>query len=219
MKKLSLVTLFALITFGFSSCSSEEDVLFQETSADALLKSYKIEQNTNGKYSVDYQLKEGVAVENVLDKKTNTNNINLYLSDDQTRSNGSSALTLENGGLTVGFNNKELNTKHTITVLDSNIQTRGEQNKHVESWGMSGNEDGSFDLNFTVKDGVSVDVVFDGDRNVYEIHLNSDGNGSNRDFQETFVKQDGIALQVEFLNHSTARTTNPNKEPVVIIED
>lgn len=219
MKKLSLVTLFALITIGFSSCSAEDDILTQERSADALLKSYKIEQSTSGKYSLDYQLNDGVSTESVLDKETNTNNINLYLSDESARSISDSGLTLENGQLRVGFNNKELNTKHTITVMDSNIQTKGEQNKHVESWGMTGNQDGSGDLNFTVKEGVSVDVVFDGDRNVYEIHLNEDLNASALDFEETFVKEDGVALQVEFLNYSTTRTTNPNKEPVVIIED
>ena len=77
MKKFSLITLL-LITVGFSSCTQEDSTFLEEPTAQDLLKSFTLNKSTSGDYSLDYQLNNGAASDNVLDAKTNTSNIYLY---------------------------------------------------------------------------------------------------------------------------------------------
>ena len=72
----------------------------------------------------------------------------------------------------------------------------------MASYGIAGNGDGTYDLEFVVEDGVSVDYIYDGDRDVYEIHLTEDDNATQADFIQTFTKEEGVALNIEFVNDS-----------------
>jgi hypothetical protein len=77
-----LFTLATLTVFLFSSCSTNEDILQQEPSVD-LLKSYTVKRDVTGAYSLDYTLSKNSIAQHKKDGKTNTNEISLYVSDNQ----------------------------------------------------------------------------------------------------------------------------------------
>lgn len=220
MKKLSLITLLALITIGFSSCSSEDDLLIQETSSEDFLKSFSVNKDSGGQFSLNYQLGDGVAADQEKDYKTNTNNIYLYSSQVQTRSIYNDRLAIQDGQLRVNFRNTSNNKIYTITLQDDDIQTSKDSNdnEYIDSYGISGNEDGSYDLDFRVKDGVSVEFLYNGDDDIYEVHLRDDANASQLDFSQTYTKQEGMTLKIDFVNHSNGKSTATRK-PRASVDD
>lgn len=229
MKNLSLTTLLIIITLGFSSCSQDDSIALQEPTAEDMLKSFNLNKSNDGGFSLNYELGSGISADNVLDEKTNTNNIFLYSSESEVQSRRNQQLSTQNGSLRVDFNNTEKNTNHSITILDDDIKMSRTSNEYLESYGIAGSGDGSYELGFTVKDGISVDFIYDGDRGVYEVHLNNDSNASQSVFSETFTKEEGVALNIEFVNDEANRSSsrdgddgtggdNPNR-PVIIIEN
>jgi len=222
MKNLSLTTLLILITLGFSSCSQYDSILLEEPTAEDMLKSFNLNKSRSGDYSLDYQLGNGVSADNVLDRKTNTSNIYLYSSEISQTRGMNEDLAIQDGQLTVSFNNAESEEKvHSITVLDDDIKTRGQENENLQSWGMTGNGDGTFDLNFVVRDDIGVDFIYDDDRNVYEVHLTNNLNASQSEFIQTFTKENGVALKIEFVNYTNAsrsESESAERKPKLIVE-
>ena len=186
--------------------------------AEDLLKSFNLNKNSKGDFSLDYQLGTGVSADNVLDPKMNTSNIYLYSSETSQTRGMNEALTIQDGQLKVNFNNTESEEVHSITVLDDDIKTRGQENENLQNWGVSGNGDGTFDLNFAVTDGVGVDFIYDGDRNVYEVRLTEDANATQAEFVQTFTKEEGIALNIEFVNNVIQKNAQQERKPKLIIE-
>lgn len=220
MKKLSLTTLLIIITLGFTSCTQEDTTILEEPSAEALLKSFTLGKDSKGTYSLDYNLNQGASSENIKDTKTNTNNIYLYSSEYQSSSRVGQDMTIQNGELKVTFNDTETEKKSTITVLDDDIKMSRDENENLESYGITGNGDGTYDLDFAVVSGVTVDFIYDGDRDVYEVHLNADTNASQSDFTQTFTKEEGTDLSIEFINHSSSSSRdNTTTKPKVVIRD
>jgi hypothetical protein len=225
MKKLSLTTLLIIITLGFSSCSQDDNTFLEDTSSENLLKSFNVNKSASGEFTLNYELGKGAASDDELDLKTNTNNIYLYLSDDQAQSSRKSqGLTMQEGRLKVNFNDTDKGKNHIITILDSDIQMKSGGNEFLESYDVIGNGDGTYDLDFKVKDGVAVEYIFNDDTKVYEIHLNNDASASETDFVQTFTKQEGVALNIQFFDNSSAYSKTSSSymaegEPVVIIED
>lgn len=224
MKKLSLTTLLIIITLGFSSCTQDDSTILEDaTSAQNLLKSFDLNRGIDGDYSLNYQLNNGVASDNVKDQKTNTSNIYLYSLENAQRRSLNENLILQEGQLKVNFNDTENEEIHTITVLDDNIKSKGQENENLQTWGITGNNDGTFDLNFVVKDGVGVDFIYDGDRNVYEVHLTEGEDASQSSFVQTFSKDEGVALNIEFVNFNgkdakTATEAAALRRPIVIVD-
>lgn len=221
MKKSSLTTLLIIITLGFTSCTQEDTTILDEPSAEALLRSFTLGKDAQGTYSLDYNLNQGASSENIKDEKNNTNNIYLYSSDNQSASRVGEGMTIQNGELNVTFNDTQTEKKSTITVLDDDIKMSRDVNENLESYGITGNGDDTYDLAFTVVDGVAVNFIYDGDRDVYEIHLNNDANASQSDFTQTFTKEEGIDLNIEFVNNSNSssgREVEASRVPAIIIK-
>ena len=223
MKKLSFTTLLIIATLVFSSCTQDDTTILEDTaSAQDLLKSFNLNKSLNGDYSLDYQLNNGVASDNVRDEKTNTSNIYLYSAETSQRKSLNEDLTLQDGQLKVSFNDTNNEDVHTIIVLDDDIKSRGEDNTNLQTWGITGNDDGTYDLRFVVKDGIGVDYIYDGDRNVYEVHLTQDSEASQSDFVKTFTKNEGLALKIEFLNYTTSKSSRQEavlvKKPKIIMD-
>ena len=194
MKKFTLTSLLLVITLAFSSCTQDDNTILQEPTAEDLLKSFNLNKSANGDYSLNYQLNQGAASDNILDEKTNTNNIYLYSSVNNQKSTTNQDLAIKEGELKVSFNDTEKGEKYSITILDDDIKTNRESIiEFVDSYGISGNGDGSYDLSFKVLEGIAVDFIYDGDRNVYEIHLSEDSSSTKREYIQTFSKENGIA--------------------------
>jgi len=220
MKKFSLITLL-LITVGFSSCTQEDSTFLEEPTAQVLLKSFTLNKSTSGDYSLDYQLNNGAASDNVLDAKTNTSNIYLYSSENVSKSIKNEGIALKDGELRISFNDTEKHKKHSITVLDEEIKaSRSEDDTdlgYLNSYSVTANNDGTFTLDFKVNEWVVVDYIFDADNNVYEIHL-TPGEGTQSDFANNFVKDENESMEIAFVNNTTESRDLPIKKPVIIFD-
>lgn len=85
MKNLSFYAFLALVcfTFNFSSCTKTNEPLPFEEGSTELLQSFIIQKNYSGKYTIDFMLNDNAEIDNVKNPYTNTNEIYLYSSNNQ----------------------------------------------------------------------------------------------------------------------------------------
>jgi len=202
MKNFNLFALVASLTLVFSSCSTNETLLPEEQSVD-LLKTYTIKRDATGAYSIDYDLNSDATSESVLDDSTNTKNIYLYSSDNQSSRKVTQDLTINGTQLKVGFVDTNTDKSHNITISDDNLTiARKTDNKKLKDYSISSNLDGTYTLDFTVNNKVSVDFVYNDELEVYEIHL-EDGKTGDTNFSRVLEKEAGEPLKFDFVNHIT----------------
>jgi len=200
MKNFSLLAVVASLTLVFSSCTSNESTLPEEQSLE-LLKSYKIKRDASGAYSVDFDLNENTSIDNIIDLTTNTNNFYLYASGNKMSRKLTQDLVIDGEQLKVGFVDANSGNSPKITIKDDNITlAKNTSGTKLNDWSITSNEDGTFTLDFKVKNKVSVDFVYNEDIKTYEIHL-EDGKSSERDFSRVLEKEDGQPLKFDFVNH------------------
>jgi hypothetical protein len=102
MKTLNLLAVFASAVLVFSSCSTSETLTPEEQSLD-LLKSYTIQRDASGAYSIEYDLNSNAQVDKVRDVQTNTDEIYLYSSTNESSRKMSQDLYLDQNQIKVGF--------------------------------------------------------------------------------------------------------------------
>lgn len=207
MKRLNLFTLLTSATLILSSCSDNNETLLQEEQAINLLKSYTIQRDANGAYSLDYNLNGNVKAENVIDSNTNTNNIYLYSSNIQLESKVTQDLTIDGNQLKIGFVDTNSKIHPVITILDEKFSyakgANNEEEEMLSDYSITSNEDGTYKLDFTVKDEVNVDFVYNEDLKIYEVHLEK-GEGNETTFSRILEKESGVLLKLDFVNHIVA---------------
>ncbi len=205
MKNFNLFALVASITLVFSSCSTNETILPEEQSLD-LLKTYTIKRDANGAYSVDFDLNGNAASENVIDNDTNI--FHFYPSDNQMNKRVSQDLTIDGTQLKVSFVDTNSDNSSQITIIDDNLKTfsKSSDNEKLKDYSISSNEDGTFNLDFSVKNKVKVDFVYNEDIDTYEIHL-EDGKSNETNFSRVLEKEDGKLLKFDFVNHINSNTS------------
>ncbi len=220
MKTLNSFLTALVIIVVFSSCTPTENFIEDETS-EQLLKSYTLKRDKSGAYSLDYNLIDGATAENIKNSETNANEIYLYSSGGaQSKNAHSEELQIENDQLTVGFIDTNSEKKRSqITIIDDNIVlARGGEEEFLNEYSVTSNEDGTYSLNFNVKDDVEVDFVYNVSEDKYEIYL-TDGTGNeSSDFSRTFTKEEGVDLRIGFLSQSTSQESI-TQVPVIIVND
>lgn len=224
MKKFTLSLLAITMSLGFTSCMTEDGIEIQETTS--LLKSYSVKKDQSGSYFLNYNLNTGAKAESSKNLETNTSDIYLYSSDYKSKTNLSESLTIENDQFTVGFTNMSSGKKSTITVIDDNIvfAKDNEGSRFLKDHSITNNQDGTYQLDFTVKNNVSVGFIYNEEDTVYEIHL-AEGKTSKADFSRTFTKNEGEDLKIDFVNHmgnsGAAKTTEEEiiRKPRMIIQE
>ena len=200
MKKINLFTLSGLFSLLLFSCSTNETDISKNQSLD-LLKTYTINRDINGSYSLDYNLNSNVETENVIDFKTNTNKIYLYSSDKQSSRKVTQELLIDGTQLKVGFVDTNTDKSHNITISDDNLTVAQKtDNKKLKDYNISSNSDGTYTLDFSVNKKVRVDFVFNEEIETYEVHL-EEGKTGELNFSRVLEKQEGKALKIDFLNH------------------
>ena len=201
MKNFNLLSLVVAATLVFSSCSTNENLELDNPSSE-LLKSYTIKRDATGSYSLDYSLNDNTQIDNVKDVKTKTNQIFLYSSDNQSSKKVTQDLTIDGEELKIGFVDTQSNKNPNITIIDDNISlSRNEdENKKLEEYSITSNGDGTYNLEFNVKNNVRVDFVYNDDINTYEIHL-EEGSGNGTKFSRVLNKVNDEPLKFDFVNH------------------
>lgn len=197
MKTFNLFALVASITLVFSSCSTNENLLPEEQSVD-LLKSYSIKRDANGAYSLDYNLNGNAKTEKVVDN--NINQFYLYSSESQTSRRATQDLVIDGTELKVGFVDTSSDKLPQITITDDNLALAKNSNKKLKEYSITSNQDGTYNLDFSVNNKVRVDFVYNEEINTYEIHL-EEGKSNETSFSRVLEKADGQPLKFDFVNH------------------
>lgn len=200
MKKLTLLNFVAVILLTLVSCSPEETILPQEENTN-LLKSYKIQKDAEGNYSLDFDLSDNVAIDKVVDKTTNSKNFYLYSSDNQVSKKITEDLEIDGEQLQVGFVDTRSDKSPTVTIIDDNITfAKTDKKEYLKEYSIEVNEDEEFLLDFTVNDDVDVDFSYNEETDTYEVHL-KEGKGSEKSFARVLEKEEGKTLKVDFVNY------------------
>jgi len=214
MKNFNLFALSALFSLLLSSCSTNETLVPENQSLD-LLKTYTINRDVNGAYSLDYSLNGNAEIENVIDTNTNTNNIYLYLTHNESSKNMTQGLTINGAQLKVGFVDTNSDISHNITIKDDNISlAKSNTNSRLSDYSITSNLDGTYTLDFSVNKKVRVDFVFNEEIETYEIHL-EEGKTSDLNFSRVLEKEEEKALRIDFVNQ--VENTHARGEAISLI--
>ena len=222
MKNLNLLGLVLSTIIVFSSCSSNETMLPEEQSVD-LLKTYKINRDATGAYSLDFELNEG-DVNNVFNSETKTNQFNIYSSDNKLTRKVTQSLNIEGTELKVGFVDANSNNISRITLTDDDIRfAKKDESEKLKDFSISPNEDGTYNLDFKVNKNVKVDFEYNEGIDTYEIHLEN-GKSSQSKFSGVLEKENGKPLKFDFVNHNSNSKRKGTSElavrkPKVIIDN
>ena len=213
MKTLNSLVLFTITILTLSSCATDENLLPEEKPLD-LLKSYTVKRDATGAYYLDYDVTNNVKVDNLKDIATNTNQIYLHSSGNESSRKVSEALAIENGELNINFIDANTDKQQPrITIIDDDIilgeNTDGNEEMLAE-YSITNNANGTFTLDFKVKDKVEADFVYNEKNDTYEVHLEK-GNGYESNYSRILKKQIGKPLKFDFVNHTNNRSNTSRK--------
>lgn len=216
MKLAKLLSLVIVSVFIFTSCSNEESLL-PETEKKALLKSYKLERDITGAYSIDFNTEDNVKTEKVKNHSSNTNEFHLYESDFSTASKQTEELFIDGNQLTIGFIDTNTDKKPNITIQDDNIsvKTSAKTKNMLETYSISSNGDGTLSLDFNVADQVIVDFVKNEENGIYEIHL-EEGKSTTSDFSRV-IELENDPVKIDFVNHVSSSNSAKGTEAKQVI--
>lgn len=190
--------LILILILTLASCSSEE--ANQADSNETLLKSYTLTRDSQGKYSIDYELKENTSFDLVKNIETNTNEVHLFSGDVSVSNKQSQTLSLENDQIQLGIyeNGEEIKS---MSVEDEEILfAKGEEStEFLETYSMTDLGNNNYQIDFKVKEGISVWYEYNEESDVYEVHL-KEGISNGIEFSKTYIKTSDV-LRVHFLNY------------------
>jgi hypothetical protein len=106
------------------------------------------------------------------------------------------------------------------------IKTAAKNAEMLLNYSITGNEDGTFTLDFEVNNQVAVDFVYVEEVGVYEIHL-QEGKSDETVFSRNLTKIASEALKIDFVNHldensyskDTASKSSVKRKPRIVIYD
>lgn len=201
MKNFVLSACASVLFLGLTSCSNNESLDNIELEAQGkTLKSYKVQKDVNGRYSIDYTLNSNATSETVKNTQSNSKDIYLYSGEISGKENHSEDLSIENNQLSVNFV-EDSQTKTSFIVEDENIVlAKGENNNNFLQEHSFLVEDNSVQLDFKVKEGTNVSFLYNEADDIYEVHL-KEGKSNNLSFSKNFVRNDGNPLKIDFVNH------------------
>lgn len=187
-----------LFTLFLASCTTNESIV--KNDSEALLKSFKIVKDAQGRYSIDYDVNNDVTSELVKNIKTNSNEIYLFSEKGAEGESFSEALLLQNDFLKVGFveNNEK---RKSIIIEDKDIVlAKGEESsEYLEEYSIEDLGNSEYELTFTVKDGVSTSFLYNEVDDIYEVHLQL-GETVQKSFTRKYTKT-AEALKIDFVNY------------------
>ena len=207
MKKLTTAVLVILFTINFTSCSDNESIT--EAPQGDLLKSFTLKRDASGSYSLDYEIANNTNAISVKNEENKTNEIYLSNSEEITQRAYTQDFVLDNNSLKIGFVNANTDNRANIFVEDENI-TFSKDEEFLNTYSVKGNDDGTYQLDFVVNDGVKTEFVYNDETQTYEVHL-SEGNANDNDFSSSLEKDANGVLKIDFVNH---KNNNQNRSTV-----
>lgn len=191
-----ITPLFLLVVLFFVSCTSEETIQPEETS----LKSYKVTKDSQGRYTIDYEVEENTAATFIKNEENNYNEIYLSEGNATDKTSEKKSLSIENSILKLGLYEDGEQSKSIIIEDDNIVLAKGqESDEFLDSYSIQSLQDGVYQLDFEVKEGIAVWAEYNEEDDAYEIHL-KEGTSNELEFSKTYVKTSEV-LKINFVNH------------------
>tara|TARA_B110000503_G_scaffold107340_1_gene160394 strand:- start:1841 stop:2530 length:690 start_codon:yes stop_codon:yes gene_type:complete len=226
MKNLSLTFFSLIITLVFSSCSQEESTFLEEPNSE-LFGKVILSRDASGSYTMDLETSNDVASNISSNEKSNSLDIDLYSASGTKQQIISEEMsTGSEDRFSINLNNTISNHTSRLTIFDKDISflknLSENDDDHLNSYSVSDNGDNTYDVNFTVNSYVEVDFTQDEETGEYMIHLEP-GNGTQTEYSVTFNKEEGVNLNIAFLNYYPSEsgkttTSSTNSRPKVLID-
>lgn len=198
MNKNIFLAIVAIVSLVFTSCSSEES-LISETQNLSLKKTYKVKRDATGAYSLAFD--NNTKIDQVLESNDKTRHYLISSSLNKVQDNNSQELLIDNNNLKVGFVDTDTDAKQNILIFDDNITfQKSNVSSKLAGYSIESNQDGTFGLEFDVKNKVDVSFVYNEEISTYEVHLEK-GKGGENSFYRTLEKENGEPLKIDFVNH------------------
>lgn len=187
MKKLVLFFLF-FSTLILTSCSSNESEIVSNTSLNinkdkySKLQSYTINRNPNGSYFINFDPPKNTKI-NTYKSSDNTNEIVISQSHHlESNKKHKTQFSIDDELLKINIL-EATNKKNSYITIEDDFYSKNKSDKpeFLDDYSLTRNTDGSFTLNFEVKDNVIADFIYNEKNNTHEVHLKS-GKSKNKDF-------------------------------------
>ena len=223
MKTIKLIALFVTGSLTLVSCSSDETSL-EANQKTSLLKTYKIQRDASGAYSLDLNLSDNTKVDNFINLEENTKEYLLSESDTQSKKQLSDNLLIDNTSMRVAFVDAVSGKNEGLYVEDDNITLSAKSNnvRRLKDYSIVSEGEGVYTLDFKVKNRTDVSFVFNDELQAYEIHLEKDKKATTTDFSRTLEKMDDEPLTIHFVNHNEGNSKKGLavliRKPVIIID-
>jgi hypothetical protein len=221
MKKISLLLVLG-VSLILSSCSGEDSSLPNDQNSK-LLKTFKVKKDATGAYSVDFNVSDNTKVDEIFNLQDNTLQYFLYPTRMKTENNISEDLVINDNQIKIGFVDTQNDNSPVVTIKDDiKFANKSVVLAKLTSYNLTSNEDGSFDLNFKVKNKTNVSFSYNEEINTYEVHL-EDGKGGETEFSRNLAKEEGKLLKIDFVTHFNSFGAKSNqlafeRKPRVIID-
>ena len=200
MIKNSFFTLFALGALMFTSCSGEDSSLTNDQNSK-LLKTFKVKKDATGAYSVDFNVSNNTKVDEIISVQDNTIQYFLYPTKMKTENNISEDLAISDNQIKIGFVDTQNDNSPMVTIRDDiKFANKSVVLPKLTSYNLISNEDGTFDLDFKVRNKTNVSFSYNEEINTYEVHL-EDGKGGETEFSRNLSKEEGQLLKIDFVTH------------------
>lgn len=217
---------FLALSLVFASCSSNEgEIIDNNKSGQKLLKSYTLKRDGSGAYSIDFDVQNNTEVA-TFKGKGNSNDIVLSESQTAKKKSYTNEYAIENDQLKIGFIENDRGKKTRISVKDDNITfAKGTVTEFLNSYSITSNEDGTFQLDFSVNSNVQTEFIYNEDKDIYEVHL-SNGEANVKNFSRHFETPHSGVLKINFVNHkfnsersedNSSTRSSSNKPELIIV--
>jgi hypothetical protein len=224
MKTIKLIALFVTGSLTLVSCSSDENSL-EANQKTSLLKTYKIQRDASGAYSLDLNLSDNTKVDNFIDATNSTKQYFFSESESKTKSSLSDNLLIDNTSMRVAFVDAVSGKNEGLYVEDDNITLSAKSNnvRRLKDYSIVGESDGTYTLDFVVKKNTNVTFTFNDELQAYEVHLEKDKRASTTEFSRTLERNEGELLTIHFVNHKDGGSNKGFealiRKPIIIIDD
>ena len=126
--------------------------MLTEQPQENLLKSFKLERDANGSYSLNYEVANNTDAISVKNEESKTNEIYLTNSEEIKQKRHSENFLLDNNKLKIGLVDANTNKRANISVEDENITFAKDGDvEFLNSYSVKGNDDGTYQLEFQSK--------------------------------------------------------------------
>ncbi|GGG96950.1 hypothetical protein GCM10011416_13560 [Polaribacter pacificus] len=199
MKNKYLAVFALIMAMGLSSCSTNDEDF--ETMQKPLLKSYELKRDSNGAYSIDFDVEEKTGVQSQKNLNSLTNEFHLSKVNYDAKGAYREDVSLNDNQLKIGFVDAETGRNTKIQVEDENITfAKGTTGEFLNEYSVATNEDGTIQLDFKVKENVQTEFVYLDELDIYQVHL-SPGMATENKFSKSIEMPETGVLKIDFVNH------------------